>query len=277
MNREDLCNIAQDTIQISKNRGYNFNGIMIPLGKLGNVKYISPEKSEKLHSIMVQEPLDLQREANIFVNNEATVDRIFQISKSNKEAVIGVMNFASAYNVGGGFETGAMAQEEALAYCSDLAELQRTPEGFKYYEYNKEQNSAYYTDGLIVSETVFFKDSQFNLVGRPVKVIVVTIPAVNLNAVKSRNADMSCVKNIMKWRMIYTLNIMQHFNVTDAVLGAFGCGVFGNSPKDIAEIWDTLLNDAQYIRSFDNIYFSVLDFTKDLKNFKEFQFLTNRK
>lgn len=58
--------------------------------------------------------------AKVDVENISTVDAILRLVKEGKQN-IGVLNFASAKNPGGGFLNGAMAQEESLAASSKYA------------------------------------------------------------------------------------------------------------------------------------------------------------
>ena len=75
--------------------------------------------------------------------------------------------------------------------------------------------------------------------------------------------------NIMKSRMRKILNCFIVSDCTDIILGAFGCGVFGNSAEKIAIFWKELLYDEGYIYYFNNICFSVLD-TNATKNYDIF-------
>lgn len=68
--------------------------------------------------------------ANIKVINVPTVKAVLNLSSENFEDV-GVLNFASAKNPGGGFLNGALAQEESIAVGSGLYETQLKNE--KYY------------------------------------------------------------------------------------------------------------------------------------------------
>jgi uncharacterized protein (TIGR02452 family) len=68
------------------------------------------------------------------VANEATVKATSQMAVSATDK-IGVLNFASAKNPGGGFLNGAMAQEESLAASSGLYGTLLRNQG--YYEANR--------------------------------------------------------------------------------------------------------------------------------------------
>ena len=66
-----------------------------------------------------------------------------------------ILNFASSKNPGGGFERGAMAQEEALCYASNLHKCLK--KHISFYEYNREHlNKTQYSDGIIYTKNVLF-------------------------------------------------------------------------------------------------------------------------
>ena len=65
----------------------------------------------------------------------------------------------------------------------------------------------------------------------------------------------------MKERMRIAPAIHAYEKNATILLGAFGCGVFGNDPKDVARWWRELLIDEKYSRFFRRVLFTVLDRT----------------
>lgn len=60
-------------------------------------------------------------------------------------------------------------------------------------------------------------------------------------------------------------------NIKNIVLGAFGCGVFGQDANNIANIWKYLLKDKHLEKYFDNIVFAVLDNSPNKCNYTPFE------
>ncbi len=114
------------------------------------------------------------------LENISTVDAVRKLAARGREN-IGVLNFASAKNPGGGFLNGAMAQEESLAASSTLYRTQTIQE--EYYRANRACKSMMYTDyGIYSPDVIFFRDGDFCL-APPVKASVLTLPAVNMGQV----------------------------------------------------------------------------------------------
>ncbi len=88
---------------------------------------------------------------NVCVENISTVDAIRRLTVEGKED-IGVLNFASAKNPGGGFINGAVAQEESLAASSILHKTLTARE--EYCLRNRAQSLMMYTNYAIYSSAM---------------------------------------------------------------------------------------------------------------------------
>ena len=202
------------------------------------------------------------------VENMSTVEAI-HILTLNQKSNIGVLNFASAKNPGGGFLNGAKAQEESLTVSSTLYPTLTAHE--EYYRKNRAHGSMMYLDYAIYSpDVVFFRDRSFSLTETPAKASVLTLPAVNMGQVLLKGENAEEAKKVMRRRMKLALSIFAEEGAKHLVLGAYGCGVFRNDPREIAKWWKELLKDGMG-RYFDTVFHAVLDSSKDGRCIKAFQ------
>lgn len=208
------------------------------------------------------------KRADSAVENISTVDAIRKLSSQGKEK-IGVLNFASAKNPGGGFLNGAMAQEESLAASGTLYRTLTAHE--EYYQENRKFRSMVYTDyGIYSPDVIFFRDGGFNL-AEPVKASVLTIPAVNMGQVIQKKEDIKEARRIMRRRMKLALAVFARQGARNLILGAYGCGVFRNDPKDVAAWWNELLWEEGMGERFDLIFYAVFDRSKNQSCIQAFQ------
>ena len=200
--------------------------------------------------------------------NISTVEAIRILSQEGKTD-IGVLNFASAKNPGGGFLNGAIAQEESLAVSGALYPTLTAHE--EYYTENRKHKSMMYLDyGIYSPEVLFFRDESFRLTQTPVKASVLTLPAVNMGQVLLKGEDPEEAKRVMRRRMKLALGIFAEQKAKHLVLGAYGCGVFRNDPGQVAAWWRELLEEGmgQY---FDSIFHAVLDRSRDQSCIRAFR------
>ena len=221
-----------------------------------NTKLYSPEMLDEL----LQELLPSREcETTIEVFNETTMEGALALFDYSDK--IGVLNFASAKNPGGGFLGGAQAQEESLARSSSLyLSINQMQE---MYRFNASRKTYIYSDYMIYSEgVIFFRNDEMELVN-PYQVDVLTSPAVNVGAMLQNNrSELSKVDEAMLLRMDKVLALFLKKGVKHLVLGAWGCGVFRNDPKDVVGYFDHFLGKGgKYERAFERIRFSVLDTT----------------
>jgi len=259
--------IARETLNILKDGYYVWNGKRVDIepmhqASIAGSHYIKPETrfEENSHE-------SSKNPCKISVNDCSTVRAILNASHAG-EKKISVLNFASAKNPGGGFLNGAMAQEESLAASSGL--YQTLTAHWEYYETNRNTTSMIYTDGAIYSpDVVFFRDENFQLLETPVLASVLTLPAVNYGQVLLKGEDTELAKEKMRARMKRSLQIMKKEGAKNLILGAYGCGVFRNNPKDIAVWWKELLDEG-YQNDFERICFAILDRSQNQTCLKAF-------
>lgn len=149
-----------------------------------------------------------------------------------------VLNFASFKEPGGMFLAGSRAQEECLCHTSFLYNVLRRKTSF--YEWNRKHlNRALYQDRLLYTPDVLFFENgspDFHAVGIPCDVI--TCAAPNKSAAQ-RNCYVSDEENhkALEKRIRFLLQAAQMHTADVVILGAYGCGVFGQDPTEVAEIF----------------------------------------
>ena len=228
---------------------------------------ITPQQAEEL--LAMYNVSGSTAKVPVRTENIATVEAVRRLTEEGKEK-IGVLNFASAKNPGGGFTNGAMAQEESLAASSTLYRTLTVHE--EYYRENRAQRSMMYTNYAIYSpDVVFFRDGRFQLVEKPFKASVLTLPAVNMGQVLLKGEDSAEAERVMRRRMKLALAIFARQGARNLVLGAYGCGVFRNDPKKIAAWWKELLEDEGMGQYFDFIFHAVLDQSKNRECIRAFE------
>ncbi|GHU54073.1 TIGR02452 family protein [Clostridia bacterium] len=180
---------------------------------------------------------------------------------------VAVLNFASAKNPGGGVERGANAQEEYLCRCSGLYNCLKSSKVFgEYYGYHRKQRSTLYSDKIIFSVGVpVFKDANGNRLGCAFDADVITCAAPNVGTdeFKGRNPESVEFGHLSYREVLYNrikniLTVAANNSVKAIVLGAFGCGVFGNDPAIVAQTFRKLLIDEGFRQYFAEVTFAIL-------------------
>ena len=167
----------------------------------------------------------------------AEMDTVSALCKYHDEKTA-VLNFASYCNPGGGFLKGSKAQEESLCEESFLYNVLSKHEGF--YSWNKHhRNKLLYLNRAIYTPDIIFDHDQMRC-----HADVITCAAPNKCAAKKNN-DISDDQNskVLRNRISFILKIAQEQKVNTLILGAFGCGVFGQDPEEVAQIFKDCLKE----------------------------------
>jgi uncharacterized protein (TIGR02452 family) len=255
MSRQQRAEIARQTDQIVRDGRYlTSTGVEIPLADAitnairGTVMYL-PEQVDE-HRAPPVGPTRIE------VTDESTLAAARRLAESAPDPVA-CLNFASARKPGGGYLSGAQAQEESLARSSALvACLASVPE---YYAFHNANPDPRYSDRVIYSPGVpVFRDDAGGLLYRPYRVAFLTAAAPNVSAM-TEPEQLAQVPEILRRRASTVLAIARRHGHRRLVLGAWGCGVFGNDPSTVAAAFADLLQGPQFAGSFAHVVFAILD------------------
>jgi uncharacterized protein (TIGR02452 family) len=196
----------------------------------------------------------------IHVSNCTTLAATQQLHGRYGPPRVLALNFASARNPGGGFLSGSQTHEESLARASGLyAAVSRMTD---YYEANRREKSALYTDHMIYSPLVpVFRDDADGLLDEPWTVSMITAPAVNAGVVRAREPqNVARIRDVIGRRIEGVLALAAHYGLDALVLGAWGCGVFANDPSEVADLFaGHLLGRGRYANALTEVVFAILD------------------
>ena len=263
MNKKDLISVFNDTMDFV------------------TTKFSGPTLRAQMSTRIISDPEDFRGEkyyngqAIIKVTNRDTftaAKEYANIINNTNEGFVGVLNFASSTNPGGGVTNGSTAQEECLCRCSNLyLTLYQEKCIREYYNINKKYMSNLGSDAIIYSRNVYvFKDKDYNML--PVKdrfyVDVLTCAAPNLreNPRNQYNSDASEEKLTLTDEELYNIHVKRARNILNVavkneddylILGAFGCGAFRNNPEIVAKAYKDVLQD--YMYCFKVIDFAIID------------------
>ncbi|KAH7393995.1 hypothetical protein DE146DRAFT_616944 [Phaeosphaeria sp. MPI-PUGE-AT-0046c] len=157
-----------------------------------------------------------------------------------KPKPVAVLNLASERKAGGGWANGALAQEEALCYRSSL--YLSLHDSY----YPLPSLSAIYSPSVLI-----IRDAIVAALRRP-----------------TLTDDMKHFKNEgqraeTKRKIRLTLRVAATGGHVKIVLGALGCGVFGNPPKEVADCFLEVLREKEFQGGWwDEVVFAVLDNVK---------------
>jgi len=257
INRDQAVQLGEEAVRIIRNGYYDLaDGSRIEIREKieksvhGTVSY-PPEK-------LLPQTAPGNHNTRIQIQNCTTLTAIQQLLALDTHPV--ALNFASAVEPGGGFLRGARAQEEYLARSSTLfACLQDNP----MYAYHQSQLDPFYSDYVIYSpDVVVFRDDDGVLLSTPYTCAILTSPAVQANAVRQyMPEEEDRIGEVMWSRILKVLAVAIQHGHTAIVLGAWGCGAFGNDGYEIAGLFKRAL-DENFVGAFENIIFAITDWSE---------------
>ena len=261
---------AQETLKILEDGGFKSpQGEWIDLSDqlnkavLGTRTYL-PEQFVELTQLSKQKGLF----PTIEVTAETTQIAAARLVEEECDDLV-LLNYASARNPGGGFINGAKAQEEDLNRCSGLYQCLRSQ--MVYYQANREHSSMLYTDHVIYSPRVpWFRVRSRDVANCLFLASVISAPAVNATQARRRGNTEIEIKQAMHRRCGQVLGVARANNHRTLLLGAWGCGVFGNNPRMVANIFHQWLTGNIFQGAFDRVVFAVYDRSKQQKVYQAF-------
>ena len=209
---------------------------------------------------------------------EMALERIRSGRRSGKNIL--VLNLANPVNPGGGVQKGSKAQEEDLCRRGTLTECLFSEKAQRYYEYNRSLKTYMGSDAIIITpEVEIFRDSRNELMDSTETVAVMTCAAPMLKlGIEGMTEDQ--YKDMIRHRIDGMLTVAAYLGYRELVLGAFGCGAFGNDARIVSDLFYQAFHafDFDGLREndcFDRVDFAVLDqggynfqqFTRNFANF----------
>jgi uncharacterized protein (TIGR02452 family) len=259
LNRNQRARVAQQTLQIIGQGHYvSCAGRHVDIGAAVAASVSGTCEFPPDHAVTLPQGLAGRHTTQVEVRNETTLAAARRLTADHRTVAL---NFASAKNPGGGFLSGSEAQEESLARSSSLYACL---EGRSMYPFHRCHDDTLYTDYVIYSPSVVvFRDDDGELLETPFMCSFLTAPAPNAGAVLQRDPTrVGELRRALQTRINKVLSVAAVQGYDATILGAWGCGVFKNDPREVAREFQAALS-VDFAGVFRVICFAVLDHSSD--------------
>lgn len=282
--KTDNVGVLHDTLQILEQGWYEKNGRKIPL-KLSaqdmcEIQVYLPEEVKKNSRRRSFQPPFILGRCGYGCENKDSFTlarermRATHLLSDDDKGVL-VLNLANSVNPGGGVRHGARAQEEDLCRKSSLLLSLESRTACKYYDYNRSLNTYMGSDAIMITPKVeIIKDENGELLDETVVVSVLTCAAPMITHGIEGMSETEYRKMFYN-RIMGMLKCVAFLGYKHLVLGAWGCGAFGNNAHVVSDLFYKALKKMEYNHRrekdlFRRIDFAVLDSTMDKFNYNEF-------
>lgn len=200
-------------------------------------------------------------ETRVQVTNETTLGASRRLVENGLKPL--ALNFANGIHPGGGFLGGARAQEEVL--CQSSA-LYQTLAGDSMYEEHRKRPRPDSTDWAIYSPDVpIFRTDDGSALGHPWLLTFITCAAPYAPTIGQPEAG-----DLLQRRIHRVLAIARAYGHATLVLGAWGCGAFGNDVyRTAADFRQALENE--FRGAFSDIVFAITDWSAERRFLEPFR------
>lgn len=243
-------------------------------GKLYTKYELSPLPPEACPKLQTT-PIRVINTDSIDAALELTVQNRSQGGARSDQCPVLILNMANAHHSGGGWLRGALAQEEALCYRSSLSFTLKK----RFYPI-PDDGGAYSPTVVVIRESMASGHGLLDL-DKPERlpvVSVVTVAAVRGPAIVKDHHGNERYKKAedrvaMKGKMRTVLRIAAKNKHRELVLGALGCGAFGNPAAEVVECWKETFQETEFLDGWwKSVVFAVMDggTSKGLGNYGTF-------
>ena len=167
------------------------------------------------------------------------------------------LNFASGTHPGGGFLSGARAQEEYLCRSSALYLTLKDCPMYSYHRKHEDSGGCLFSDAMIYSPDVpVFRDDEHALL--PAIYLASFITCAAPLAKHANEAELANLPTFLGDRITKILSVAQSNGHNSLVLGAWGCGAYGNDGHEVASLFHRALT-IEFAGSFKEVTFAIVD------------------
>lgn len=258
--KSELVEIFKDTCDVISNEGYlDSDGKWHEL-TLPTTRYYKRTLSVKNKNYAPSGP------TKIWVEN---TDTLLAAKKLGPDCA--VLNMASFYCPGGGVDRGSKAQEEELCrrsslvrslYSCDQKRLGMFGDKLVKQAYPISEFGGVYSRNV----TVFRAATSYSYLSDPFTCSIITVPAIKRPDLNSNGEMMEKDLTTLKGKIRTILRIALLEGHRKLVLGAFGCGAYGNNPLQTAESFREVLSESEFESMFSQICFAVLEDKNSKRN-----------
>ena len=241
--------------------------------KIKAVKLYTPEQVVQL----LEQDMSGSEPSRIMLRNQDTLEAAFELHQRRKETEkpVLILNFANPHRPGGGIRSKPGTQEEHLCVKTTLLCSLETEEACPFYQTNLDCGTQAQTDTILYSpNTVVIRNPDLSLREDPFPIAVMTVSAPIVS--RMERSELADLENILRNRIYGIIRTAIEEGYTRLVLGAWGCGNFGNDPDLVAKLFHNVLMEHNkdggicFANCFEEITMAVFDNSAEQMRFRSF-------